>query len=158
MKLTTTKLVKCMKNWNMIVYSFWANLLLIFWFFSLIFHCLKASFVPCAREKLIIFDLTTTDFKHCWWFLLWCIFPHIFRWMAICLLIQFKIFIGFYSIQPDKIYGWHGTITMSTNLCCLTWCSFASLHLWSRLLSSIVFIESDWQLNEAITQTVSQTK
>ena len=42
------------------LYSFWANLLFISWF-SLIFHCLKAGFVPCSKDKLIVPDLTTRD-------------------------------------------------------------------------------------------------
>ena len=79
-KIATTKLVKCMKNWNMISrdicicrmflrYRFRANLLFILWF-SLILHCLKAGFVYCPRYKLVISDLTIRDCEYCWWFLL----------------------------------------------------------------------------------------
>ena len=61
LKIGMTKLVKYMKNWNLIflfymsytsTYSFGANL-----------HCLK-------WEKLMVPDLATTDFEYCWWFLL----------------------------------------------------------------------------------------
>ena len=51
-------------------YFFWANLPFIFWF-SLIFHCLKAYFVPCPKNKMMVTDLTTRESEHCWWFLLW---------------------------------------------------------------------------------------
>ena len=55
-----------MKNWNMIgfvifpydtfqSYSFWADLFWILWF-SLIFDCLNAGFVPCPGDKLIVPD------------------------------------------------------------------------------------------------------
>ena len=62
------KLVKFMKNWTMkgfVIFtchkfssrSFGANLLFVFWF-SFIFHCFKAGFVPYRGEKLMVNDLT----------------------------------------------------------------------------------------------------
>ena len=53
----------------LISYSFCANLLFILWFY-LIFHCLKAGFVPCSGYKLMMVpDLTTRECEHYWWFL-----------------------------------------------------------------------------------------
>ena len=67
-----------MHNWNMIViftchmflsYGFWTNVLFILWF-CLIFHCLKAGFVPCPGDKLMVPNLTTRDCEYYWSFLL----------------------------------------------------------------------------------------
>ena len=38
--------------------------------FSLIFYCLKAGFILCPGDKLVVPDLTTRDCKYCWWLLL----------------------------------------------------------------------------------------
>ena len=76
------KPVKYLKNWNMIGFvmltyhifssnSFWANLVLILRF-SLIFHCLKAGFVPCPGDKLMFPNLTTRDCEYYSWFLYSC--------------------------------------------------------------------------------------
>ena len=77
-KTARTKLVKCMKNLNMIgfviitwhlfsSYSFWINLLFILWF-HLIFHCLKVVLLPYPGYKLMVPDLTTRACEYCWWF------------------------------------------------------------------------------------------
>ena len=47
----------------------WLNLIFLSWF-SLIFHCMKAVFVLCPENKLMVPDLTTKDCENYWWFLL----------------------------------------------------------------------------------------
>ena len=79
--VTQPQWVKYVKNWNLISlviftchifssYSFWAISFIIVWF-SLIFHCLKAGFVTCPEDKLIVYVFTTRDCEYCWWFQLW---------------------------------------------------------------------------------------
>ena len=44
--------------------------------FSLIFHCLKAGFVPCPRYRLMVPDFTTRDYGYYRWDPLWPSFSH----------------------------------------------------------------------------------
>ena len=91
-KIPTTKLVKHMKNRNMIgfviftchvfYYIILGQIYFFILWFSLIFRCLKAGLVPCQGYKLMVPDSTTTGYEYCWWFLIRSkifSFPHISR-------------------------------------------------------------------------------
>ena len=73
-KIAITKLIKRVKNWNMIGFVVFAYHILSSYFFranyliswvSLIFDCLKAGFVTCPEDKLTVPDLTSRDLDFC---------------------------------------------------------------------------------------------
>ena len=106
-----------MKNWYMIglvisschmfsSYSFWTNFISgFFW----IFHWLKAGFVPCPGDKLMVPDLTTRECDYCWWFL-FIVIPWLFEpWFFVCFLPGMELLVPPFSPRNSIQRIWEGT-------------------------------------------------
>ena len=99
--------------------NFFANLLFILWFSLIIFHCLKAGFVPCPGDILMVPALTTRGCEYCWWFLLEMLFGHTWWHYDMETLLAL---LALYERNPLLISGFPSQRSCNVVLSCFLWC------------------------------------